>query len=172
MSAKNILITGPPGCGKTTLVQRFCDSWGHAGLAGFYTEEIREGGRRLGFSMVDFTGRADVLAHVDFPGRPRVGKYGVAVATFESFLASIPFIAPATRLIVIDEIGKMECLSTVFQNLIGELLDQPTPVLATVALRGGGLIAAIKERPDVELLHLTARNRDALVEDLLVRIGS
>ena len=39
--AKNLLLTGPPGCGKTTVVRRVIHQLSHLRLAGFYTEEMR-----------------------------------------------------------------------------------------------------------------------------------
>ena len=46
-----ILLTGPPGCGKTTAVRRIVGTLQGAKVAGFYTEEIREAGQRKGFRM-------------------------------------------------------------------------------------------------------------------------
>ncbi|MGE5831636.1 MAG: nucleoside-triphosphatase, partial [Methanomicrobiales archaeon] len=49
---KNILVTGAPGCGKTTLVRRVAENLEAIPVAGFYTEEIREKGERVGFALV------------------------------------------------------------------------------------------------------------------------
>jgi nucleoside-triphosphatase len=68
-----ILLTGPPQCGKTTVVQKVAALWpGQA--AGFLTREVRRAGRRLGFEIVTLNGDAALLSHVDFPGPHRVGK--------------------------------------------------------------------------------------------------
>ncbi len=53
-----------------------------------------------------------------------------------------------------------------------ELLDQSTPIVATVALSGTGFIADVKRRPDVELWQVTNQNRDALPTQLAERIIS
>ena len=45
----NLLITGLPGTGKTTVVMRLADRLKRVKAAGFYTEEIRTGGARNGF---------------------------------------------------------------------------------------------------------------------------
>jgi nucleoside-triphosphatase len=138
---------------------------------GFYTAEILEQGTRQGFELVSLDGRRGLLSHVDVRGPHRVGRYGVDVAGFERFLDNLAWPAPGGGLVVIDEIGKMECFSARFQALVERILDVDIPLLATVARRGGGLIAKVKQRPDVELFELSARNRDALAEQLIRRLG-
>jgi nucleoside-triphosphatase len=46
-------------------------------LAGFYTQEIREQGLRVGFEAVFLSGQRALLAHVRSRSRQRVGRYGV-----------------------------------------------------------------------------------------------
>ncbi len=57
--------------------------------------------------------------------------------------------------IIIHEVGRMECLSQGFIEAVARVLDRPVPVLATVAAKGGEFIAAVKRRPDVELVRIT-----------------
>ena len=110
--ARNILLTGLPGCGKTTVISRIVDRLAQLRLAGFYTREIRERGDRKGFEAVGLHGSSVVLGHVDFSGRQRVGRYGVDVAGFEKLIESeLSGITADADAFVIDEIGKMECLS-------------------------------------------------------------
>ncbi|WP_342679554.1 nucleoside-triphosphatase [Methanofollis sp. UBA420] len=170
LTAGNILITGAPGTGKTTLIRAVAE--GMAGVAGFYTAEIREQGRRTGFELVGFDGRRALLAHTGIRGRHRVGRYGVDVAMFEAFLAAAPFSGAGVRLVVVDEIGKMECLSPRFREMVTSLLDGPLPVVATVALRGDSFIEGLKERPDVRLVVVTEANRDALLPVLRLEAAS
>ena len=85
---------------------------------------------------------------------------------FEHFLDSISFFNPLTRLIVIDEIGKMECLSDSFKKLLKEILDSEKWVISTIALKGSGLIAEVKKRKDVQLFEITKGNRDSLLAEL------
>ncbi|MEM4409054.1 MAG: NTPase [Candidatus Caldarchaeum sp.] len=164
---KNILITGMPGVGKTTLIRRLADELCNFHPLGFYTEEIREGGERKGFSLVSFSGTCGVLSHVDIKSPHKVGKYGVDVDGFDNFLDSIPFFVGDKRLIVIDEIGKMESLSLKFTGLIKQILDSDNVVVATIASRGRGLIGEVKERGDVKIFEVTYANRDALREEIL-----
>lgn len=142
-------------------------------MAGFYTQEIREAGRRQGFRWHRLDGRTGLLAHVDIKGPHRVGRYGVDIEGFEKEVVSVldPR-AAAVDLFVIDEIGKMECLSDVFVEAIRRLLRAQKSILATVAQKGPGLIQEAKSCPGVRLLHLSTANRNEVAQqviDLLVR---
>ncbi len=163
----NILITGPPGIGKTTLIKNVCSALGDQQIAGFYTEEMRPDGERLGFELVGMNGERAVLAHVDIRSPFRVGKYGVDVEALDRFIPSLACLAPATTLIIIDEIGKMECFSATFRRLARQALASETPVVASVSQRGGGFVAEVKERWDVRLLNMDWDNRDHLLPQVL-----
>lgn len=160
----NLLLTGPPGIGKTTLVIGVADSLGGYRLGGLTTEEIRQRGRRVGFALVPFSGRRRIMAHRDLDSRQRVSRYGVDVAAIDAVVDEAISPLPELELFIVDEIGRMECFSARFVAAMRRLLDDPRPVVATVAARGGGLIAQAKARPDVELLEVSVRNRDQLVE--------
>ncbi len=160
MLRKNFLLTGSPGSGKTTVIRAVIERFPDLSPTGFYTEEIREGSIRQGFALVSLEGERGVLAHVHRTKGPRVGRYGVDVESFDRFLATLTFDASLHRLIVIDEIGKMEWMSTQFRILIETLLDGPVPLLATIALHGNAKMETIKHRPDAEVILITRENRD------------
>ncbi len=137
---------------------------------GFYTEEIREKGIRKGFELISLDGRRGLLSYTDVKSLYRVGKYRVDVKGFEEFLSTIPFLNPSTRLIIIDEIGKMECSSDQFKKLIRELFDSEKQVIATIALKGSGLIEEIKRGQDITFFEMTKSNRDSLLSDILKEV--
>ncbi len=164
-----ILLTGRPGCGKTTAIRACLDRLARPAV-GFYTEEIRGQGERVGFRIQTLDGKTGVLAHVSFKGPHRVGRYGVDVAGFEAL--ALPALQPPTpeTIVIIDEIGKMEGFSEAFQRQILALLDGPNPFLATIALKGPPFIQRIRTRSDVEILEVTPRNRTDLPDQLSRRL--
>jgi nucleoside-triphosphatase len=171
MIAKNLLITGLPGAGKTTFMKKLLEEASHLHPVGFYTEEIREEGMRKGFDLVNLEGKRRVLSHVDIKSRYRVGRYKVDVSGFEDFLDGISFFDPSSGVIMIDEIGKMECLSDKFERILKEILDSEKWVIATLALKGSGLITEVKQRQDVKLFEITIKNRDPLLSKILREIN-
>ena len=165
--ANNLLITGPPGIGKSTLVRMICDALGKRKVTGFSTREIRTDGERKGFELVGLDGQTALLSHVDVKSPFKVGKFGVDIGQFERFLKTIHFLEPGIEVIVIDEIGKMECFSALFREITRSALTSEKKVLATVAHRSGGFIAEVKERWDIHLRTLTWENRDQLLPDIV-----
>ncbi len=167
-----VLLTGPPGCGKTTAVVKIAAALDEkVRRAGFYTEEICEAGGRVGFRWHRLNGRSGTLAHVKIKSPHRVSKYGVDIESFETEAVSVlnPD-TPDVDLFVIDEIGKMECFSGEFVDAIRRLLKSDKSVLATVAQKGAGLIREVKSYPGVELVHLTRENRDNVTRQIAERL--
>ncbi len=163
-----ILLTGPPGCGKTTLIRKIVQLL-EVPARGFYTEEVRgAGGRRTGFDVITLDGRRGRLSEAGFPG-PRVGRYGVDLQFLENVALSRIEPAPGI-LIVIDEIGKMECFSRRFVETVGNVLAGSSAVLGTVARGGSPFIREVRKREDVTVVEVTVGNRDDLVEEVIDKL--
>jgi nucleoside-triphosphatase len=167
-----LLLEGRPGAGKTTVVRRLARLLSDADVAtaGFVTEEVRERGRRVGFRVETLAGRRGMLAHVDFRGPPRVGKYGVDLSTFEQIALPALAAGEKSQLIVIDELGKMELASEAFCESVASMLERPVSLVATVLTSRHPFTDALKRRPDVELITVTRENRDSLPQELFERI--
>jgi nucleoside-triphosphatase len=129
-------------------------------LRGFFTEELRESGRRLGFAVETFAGERATLAHVDFSGPPRVGRYGVDLEAFERLALPALSGVEEQELVLIDELGKMELASDAFRSVVSELFGGRVPLVATVQAARHPFTDALKR--DAEVVRVTPRNRDEL----------
>jgi nucleoside-triphosphatase len=167
-----VLIEGRPGSGKTTAAARLAQLLEERRIKvqGFVTYELRENGTRVGFTVESFGGEQAMLAHVDLPGPPRVGKYGVDLDAFERVALPALQSPPADAVLVIDELGKMEIASERFRDSVRGLLDASTTVVATVHAFRHPFTDQLKNRSGIELIKLTRANRDALPAQLVDRL--
>ncbi|MFK0256236.1 nucleoside-triphosphatase [Streptomyces sp. NPDC090445] len=169
-----ILLEGRPGSGKTTALRRLAALLPARAATGFTTQEIRQSGHRVGFALETLAGRREVLAHVDLPGPPRVGKYGVDLNVMERL--ALPSLRPAAtgeatgQLVLIDELGRMELACTAFRDAVTTLFTADIDVVATVHAHRDPFTDALKQRTDIEVIHLTPANRDALPMELAARL--
>ncbi len=155
-----LLLTGRPGVGKTTVIRRVAEAFHGERLGGFYTEEVRVNGKRRGFRAVTFDGWRRIIADVNYPGRPRVGRYGVDVPAIDVLVERSLAAPEDAEIFLIDEVGKMECYSVAFVSAMRRLLGSSTPLVITVAERGGGFVAEVRGLPGAELWTVTRSNRD------------
>ena len=164
-----LLLEGRPGIGKTTVARRLVALLLEGGVpvGGFTTAELRTGEHREGFVVETVSGAQEVLAHVDLPGPPRVGRYGVDLAAFER--VALPALGtPRTGgVVVVDELGKMELASAAFRDAVTELLGRDVAVVATVHRARHRLTDALRRRPDIRVIRVTEATRDALPQQLM-----
>ncbi|HYM91067.1 MAG TPA: NTPase, partial [bacterium] len=167
---KNLLLTGRPGVGKTTIVRKVVEQLGPR-TCGFFTEEIREESRRTGFKIITTDGREAILAHIHVRSPHRIGRYGVSAEGMRQL--AIPTLLLALKnagAIVIDEIGRMELISPEFEGAVLECLDSPRPVVAVIQMVDLPFLNRIRARPDVEVIEVTLPNRDALPAYVMTRL--
>jgi nucleoside-triphosphatase len=164
---KNILITGTPGCGKTTLIEKVVSALGKRS-GGFTTGELRGARGRAGFSIRTIDDKKGMLAHIDCKSPHRVGRYGVNISDIETI--AVPTIQDAIRtgkIVIIDEIARMELFSSAFRQAVLLALDSRSRVLAAIQMRCDPFLDEIKARLDTTLITLTHDNRDQLLDTLV-----
>lgn len=168
----NYLLTGLPKVGKTTLLKKVIEKLKKQ-AGGFYTEEIKEDNLRVGFMIVTLSGRKGILSHKNFKSKFRVGKYSVGINTLDKIgVKEIEEALAQKKIIVIDEIGKMELFSKRFQDIVWRALDSESPVLGTIMAVKHPFGDKVKKRSDVKILEVTRKNRDELVDLLLKELPS
>jgi nucleoside-triphosphatase THEP1 len=168
---KNILITGFPGVGKTTLIMKILKELS-MDVVGFVTKEIRKDGIRYGFNIETLSGESRLLAAKEGKRcKYNVGKYCVYVDNVDTIVKMLEEEnrRKTNSLVVIDEIGKMELFSTNFKNFLLEGLDEQR-VLGTIMIRDNPFTEEIKKRSDVRLFNIDRNNRDSLHQIILAEI--
>lgn len=169
MMKKNIFLTGAPSSGKTTVIKKVIKNLNHP-ANGFYTEEERVRERRVGFLMHTTDCRKGYLAHQDIKSDFHIRRYGVSIENIETI--AVPSITPVARnVIILDEIGKMECFSKVFKEAAITALDSHNIVVGTITFGGDDFIQGIKNREDIEITEVTQDNRDSLPDLILRKIS-
>jgi nucleoside-triphosphatase len=162
-----LLLTGQPGAGKTAIIKQALDKT-RVKAAGFYTEEIRTGGIRQGFRIVTLDGQEAILAHVGISSSHQVSKYRVDVDALDRVgVSALRRAVQEFDLVVIDEIGKMELLSSQFREAVTHALNSDKKVLGTIMFNPHPFADDVKRRPEVEILLVTRDNRIDVAEKVL-----
>lgn len=164
---KNIMISGMPGVGKTSLLKAVLSRLSLS-AGGFISEELREKGERVGFSLKTLAGEEGILAHRDKPTPYRFAKYYINRDDLERIgVNSIEEAIQNKELIVVDEIGKMELISPLFRQVILKALDSPKPLLATLHRANDPFLNSLRQREDTLVFWLTPQNREKILKEII-----
>jgi nucleoside-triphosphatase len=175
LSKRIFILTGAPGTGKTTVLQKVVDTLKDRGVSvgGMLSREVRKSGIRVGFEILDYSsGRQGWLAHINQNAGPQVGKYRVNIQDLEAIGAqAIIDAAEKCKIIAIDEIGPMELYSEKFKQSVEIAFQSGKLVLAIVHAKATDpLLTSVKQREDGKIFTVTGSNRDTLHEEIINEI--
>ena len=177
MKAK-ILITGPPGSGKSTLISRLMGYYTQRNykIYGFITPEVRQNNKRKGFDVEDiYSKKKFPLARVEpLNTKFKLGKYSVLIKEFEDYLdTALNIKENLIDLLIIDEIGKMELFSRKFQDLIEKFFQSEVPIIATIGQKVNHPIKDfILGIQNTTLLFLNRENREDVFQKIISLINT
>ncbi len=163
--AKNILLTGLPRVGKTTVIQKIL-ARGKVKYGGFYTQALDPEARRRNFKLVTLEGNNREFSRKELIRRFEVEELlGLDLEELEkSGVEAIRRALVRCQVVVIDEIGRHEALSVPFRQAVEQALDSARPVLASVPLYGTPYIEGLKARADVQVIEVTGETRVLLAD--------
>ena len=169
-----ILLTALPRTGKSTAIKKIVNMLGIKNCGGFYTEEIREDGERVGFKIVTLSGKTGILAHVNIQSEYKVSKYGVNLNEFEELCLSEikkAMIDDEVKYLIIDEIGPMQLFSEEYKELLYKLLNSSKMVLGTIFYSSHDWLDKFKKEPNVNLIEITLDNRNTLPLEIVEMVS-
>lgn len=170
---KNILLTGDPGVGKSTLLQKIYSSSPQI-FNGIVAKEIRnKDDDRVGFASDTFAGSSEIVfTHKQFNFPTKVADYSVDISALDKIadmLSSELHLADTNRCILLfDEIGWMQTFSEKLKSEIERALDSDVPSIMSIKQDDSvsPWLTKIKQRDDVEIISMSEANRDVALAEL------
>jgi len=168
-----ILITGEPGAGKTTLMEKLHCRYKLQGVkvGGFITREVTENGKRVGFRITDLrSGKEGWLARAQPGSGPMYGRYCIILEDLEDIAlgALRTPVESNMDIVLIDEIGPMEMSSRRFSAEISSFLQNRTGQIVATFKQGSHypIVDKCLDDPSTTLLNITRENREAILAQL------
>ncbi len=162
--ALRIAVTGSPGVGKSTLVQKAAAATG-CSVGGVLARDKRFKDRRIGFELLDLaTGATGILADEAGSG-PQMGKYRVHPEDLDRVGVQAVENGLSCDLIVVDEVGPMELSSRRFVAAVEKALSSDKPMIVVLHEWSQHRLAK-KIRGTFKVVTVTRENRDALVKEI------
>ena len=168
----NLFLTGDIQIGKTTALRKALTDF-HGVAAGFltYAGPVKADGARdvylKAFGAPDIYDSGHRVCERSSPaGRkifPEIFETAGAMALREA-------LSQKPNLVVMDELGIFEENCEAFKEAVFACLSSAIPVLGVLKKADSGFLNGIRRRPDVEVIEVTAENRDHIVPELSARL--
>ena len=168
----NLLLTGPSGIGKSTLLAKIPSRVPHKTIRGTNSEGIYQGDVRVGWNLHNYKGEGGVLAHLEIESDYQLGRYGVDMELFHRIMMPQLEVDASVDLYLIDEVAAIAPWSSEFMTAMDSLLDSDRFVIAVVGHNPRHPYPnEVKERDDVDLWEVEEENRDQLLSDIVAWIA-
>jgi len=162
-----LLLTGPRGVGKSTLIARVIKATG-ARYGGFRTERTPDGTVWL-YDLVS-------------GARTPVGRYDPALKGMRPLVKGFETLGvealqraledSQVELTILDELGRLEAGAVRFRAAIRKAFQSTKSLLGVLQAGQERLWAEILSLPGVELIEVTRANREGLAVELSVRLSA
>jgi nucleoside-triphosphatase len=165
MMTSNLFLTGRIKCGKSTLIKQeitpYLDDVG-----GYFVQRLFCSGENCGFKMLEIANREDYVLEKEINSIHEEkdlvvylsddGQWDFSVKTFEETGADIleRAINSEKKLVLMDELGKVEQHAPRFRSMVKKLLDSPVAVLGVIKKKENPFLNAVRERDDLFLIDL------------------
>ncbi len=144
--AKVFLVYGTRGAGKTTATLTVADGLAHRGIAvgGYFQQSTTDDLERRGYDLVRVGDRTQTVPLARPGGTEQAGTSAVCTFSFsqESFAAGLGWLqqdAPACRVLVLDEISKLEVRGEGHAQALRWALGLGEETLLLLSVRGDQL---------------------------------
>lgn len=166
----NILITGPIGVGKSTVLRNVLTYLDNRGVlyGTLFTQPVIQDGVRVGYTLIDSSGRLCTFASEQIVSPIRFSKYRIDVKAFDQFgVAVLQTMLENKDVLIIDEIGLMEQTARLFRAKVQQCLDSDKLFIAVYQMRAGWFSSHLGERRDMCCFVVTEKNRDRIIHSII-----
>ena len=163
------LIVGDRGVGKSTLIRRVLKEL-NLPVFGFETkkeEQSEDPVRGCPIYIYD-AGKPHCRTRETLIGYHKERDIPAITAAFDRYAPKLLEPVPGSAVVELDEIGFLEANAEVFCRAVLHLLDGSNPVIAAVKNREHPFLDAVRSHPNARCFYITAQNRDALYEEVLL----
>lgn len=175
-SSKIVLLTGEPGCGKTTLMAQLVENLSPEDqilVFSVISRAVLDKNKRVGFEVVT----SENVQPRRFATRRDDGSYDVDGAVWTGIAAELEQASKDGKIIVLDEIGPMQLQNQAFTSVVEKIANDPMSTLfATIASEDSKNFTLRKMklhyRSTVLLLTSNKRVRNTIEKELEKEIKS
>ena len=159
----HVLITGPRGVGKSTLIRRVTEELGRP-VFGYETKKEDSLARPGKGSPVYIypAGEERRRTEENLVGWCENRCSEVFPAAFDRFAPRLLAPVPAGCVVVLDEIGVLESASEAFCEAVLRLLDGDAPVIAAVKDKITPFLERVRRHPGCKCFSLTPENWEGI----------